>query len=134
MMAWNALESQTRLDHQPIYADMVRTRSWGLLHQPGSLTYAHHDAAGQHTWALNMCGCKFWLIFTLKDEYAHLSEEERNAKFLNIFDSRNVSPMHSDPSQQASTLHSHLKHTSIFTWSSLSQDVFCTSYFHYVFL
>lgn len=90
MMAWNALESQTRLDHQPIYADMVRTRSWGLLHQPGSLTYAHHDAAGQHTWALNMCGCKFWLIFTLKDEYAHLSKEERNAKFLNIFDSRNV--------------------------------------------
>ena len=57
-MAWNALESQTRLDHQPIYADMVQTRSWGLLHQPGSLTYAHHDAAGQHTWALNMCGCK----------------------------------------------------------------------------
>ena len=26
----------------------------------------------------------------LKDEYAHLSEEEWNAKFLNIFDSRNV--------------------------------------------
>ena len=84
MMARNSVEAQNHVD---IKSNMVRTHSWGLLHQPGSLTYAHHDAAGQHTWVLNICGHKFWLLFTLKEEYAHGSEEEQNTALLNIFKS-----------------------------------------------
>ena len=87
MMAWNSVEAQNRVDIQSIHINVVRTRSWGLLHQPGSLTYAHHDAAGQHTWVLNICGHKFWLLFTLKEEYARGSEEEQNTALLNIFKS-----------------------------------------------
>ena len=67
MMARNSVEAQNHVD---IKSNMVRTHSWGLLHQPGLLTYAHHDAADQYTWVLNICGHNCWLLFMLK-EYAH---------------------------------------------------------------
>lgn len=84
MMALNALGARHPAETTIIQHDIMRTRSWGLLHHPSALTYAHHDAAGQHTWVLNMSGYKFWVLFKLKPEYAKGTEAERIKAILNI--------------------------------------------------
>lgn len=66
MMAWNATQQAFPTEEHAVLNDMLRTRSWGLFHHPGSTTFGHHDASGQLSWVLNMCGYKFWVVFRIK--------------------------------------------------------------------
>lgn len=67
-MGWNATNQRYPTRDVRILNDILRTRSWGLLHQPGAITYPHHDASGQLTWVRNMCGYKFWVVCRVKPQ------------------------------------------------------------------
>ena len=73
-------------NHYSLSAPQKHHRTEGIV-LPGMAHSTTSDTAGQHTWVLNICGHKFWLLFTLKEEYAHGSEEEQNTALLNIFKS-----------------------------------------------
>ena len=89
MMAQNTLQPTYISAQLLIYHDMVRTESWGLLHQPSALTYVHHDVAGQHTWVLNISGYKSWFVFQLKQEHHSKPESEHNHIMLDIYQVEN---------------------------------------------
>lgn len=89
MMAWNATQQAFPTKEHVVLNDMLRTRSWGLFHHPGSTTFGHHDASGQLTWVMNMCGYKFWVVFRIKphlldgksvDEADDLAEKAFNSE------------------------------------------------------
>lgn len=85
MMAWNTIQSSDPALTADIFNDVVHTQSWGLLHQAGSVTYPHHNTAGQHIWVLNMAGYKFWIIFKIKDNAREDYNRNPNDLNINIF-------------------------------------------------
>lgn len=85
MLAWNTLSSTHRPESTVVYDDIMRARSWGILHQPRCLTYARLSPAGQHSWVLNMTGFQIWVIFKLKPKYSRGTQEESNQMLLNLF-------------------------------------------------
>jgi hypothetical protein len=63
---WNGTTTTVPIQSK-VHPENFTTKGWAILHQPGFLTYPHHDAEGTLTWVRMEAGYKFWAIFRLKD-------------------------------------------------------------------
>jgi hypothetical protein len=67
---WNQLHLKNS-DHIQIPLDVLKARSWGLIHHAMFHTYPHHDAEGYATWVEVDSGVKFWVILRPKEGTVH---------------------------------------------------------------
>ncbi|KAF8418644.1 hypothetical protein L210DRAFT_3655529 [Boletus edulis BED1] len=61
-IGWNQTQQSVPVSDKLIHGDIWTSRSWGLLHHAGILTYPHHDAEGMCTFAIPMSGAKSWVL------------------------------------------------------------------------
>lgn len=67
-----------QLEPTHIPVDLIKIRSWTLLHQPLYHTYGHHDASGLATWTRVLSGHKFWVAIRTHGYGACETREEIN--------------------------------------------------------
>ena len=58
------------------------SRSWGLAHHAGILTYPHHDAEGMCTYVVPMSGAKDWVVISPKKGVVSRSEMPKYLQLL----------------------------------------------------
>lgn len=56
--------------------DVIKTRSWGLLHHAMFHSYPHHDAEGYATFVQVTSGIKLWVIMRPKPGREHKTRQD----------------------------------------------------------
>jgi hypothetical protein len=58
----------TKSNREEMQSDVLKARSWGLIHHAMFHTYVHHDAEGYATWVEVDSGLKLWVILRPLDD------------------------------------------------------------------
>jgi hypothetical protein len=66
---WNRLHMR-KSDQNKVPSDVLKARSWGLIHHPMFHTYPQHNGEGFATWVEVDSGVNFWVILQPKHIHA----------------------------------------------------------------
>jgi hypothetical protein len=65
---WNQSTNDCPILNDRVHPDNFTTKSWGLVHHGGYITFPHHDSDGANTFVEVQFGVKQWAVFWAKKD------------------------------------------------------------------